>query len=91
MLGNDTDADSPTTSLRVTAASPITPPANGSLVLNPNGSFTYTPNKNFYGTDTFTYQANDGKWSGLVNGVNPPLSPDSAIATVTITVLKGKK
>jgi hypothetical protein len=89
VLSNDTDVDSPTTQLRVTT--PVGSPAHGTLVLNANGSFTYTPFKGFYGTDTFTYKANDGTWTGLVNGVHPPLSPDSTAATVTITVLKGKK
>jgi VCBS repeat-containing protein len=48
-------------------------PAHGSLTLNANGSFAYTPNLNFYGTDSFTYKANDG-------------SLDSNIAAVSITV-----
>ena len=37
-----------------------------------SGSFEYTPNADFFGTDTFTYRANDGA--------------DSNVATVTITV-----
>ena len=41
--------------------------------LNTDGSFEYLPNANFNGTDTFTYQANDG-------------TDDSNIATVTIIV-----
>ena len=48
-------------------------PSNGGLVLNADGSFTYTPNANFHGSDSFTYQANDG----LVG---------SNVATVSITV-----
>jgi hypothetical protein len=35
-------------------------PSNGTLALNPDGSFTYVPSLNFFGTDTFTYRANDG-------------------------------
>src|SRR5207253_5080182 len=35
-------------------------PTSGSLTLNANGSFTYTPSANFNGTDSFTYQTNDG-------------------------------
>ena len=46
---------------------------HGSVTLNADGSFHYTPTALFFGTDTFTYQANDG--TGLSN-----------IATVTITV-----
>ncbi|MGH8534071.1 MAG: tandem-95 repeat protein, partial [Gammaproteobacteria bacterium] len=68
VLGNDTDFESdPLTAVL------DTPPANGTLTLNPDGSFTYTPNPDFNGTDTFTYHANDG------------LS-DSNVATVSITV-----
>ena len=36
------------------------PPANG-VVNDLGGFFIYTPNPNFYGTDTFTYYANDGQ------------------------------
>ena len=68
ILGNDTDVDGDAlTSVLVDA------PTNGSLTLNTDGSFEYTPDANFNGTDTFTYQANDG----VLN---------SDIATVTITV-----
>jgi VCBS repeat-containing protein len=68
VLGNDTDADGDS----LTAAG-ATQPANGAVTLNSDGSFTYTPDTGFSGTDTFTYQANDG-------------TVDAAAATVTITV-----
>lgn len=45
----------------------VTPPENGTLVLNPDGSFEYTPNTNFAATDTFTYQATDGTLSDSAN------------------------
>ena len=65
MLGNDTDVDGdPLTAVLVSG------PANGTLTLNADGSFTYTPDANFNGTDSFTYQANDG-------------TADSNVATVT--------
>ncbi len=67
-LRNDMDADGDPL-----AAVLGTGPANGTLTLNADGSFTYTPNADFYGTDTFTYRANDG-------------ALDSNLATVTITV-----
>ena len=79
VLGNDTDIDSPATSLH---AVPVTGPLHGTLALNANGSFTYTPNPGYAGADSFTYSANDGKWT---NG-STPLSADSAPATVSITV-----
>ena len=46
---------------------------HGALTLNSDGSFTYTPDQDFFGSDSFTYHANDG-------------SSNSNIATVTITV-----
>ena len=68
VLANDSDVehDDLTGSL-------VTGPAHGSLTLNPDGSFSYTPDADWHGTDTFTYQANDG-------------ALDSNLATVTITV-----
>ncbi|MCP4195390.1 MAG: tandem-95 repeat protein, partial [Planctomycetaceae bacterium] len=47
--------------------------SNGTLNLNTDGSFNYQPANNFFGSDSFTYYANDG-------------SDDSNIATVTITI-----
>ena len=41
--------------------SPVSGPANGTVVLNSNGTFTYTPNSNFFGDDTFTYRITDGQ------------------------------
>ncbi len=68
VLKNDTDAngDSLTATVR-------TQPARGTLSFNTNGTFTYTPTSNFFGTDSFTYQASDGTAS-------------SNNATVTFTV-----
>jgi uncharacterized repeat protein (TIGR01451 family) len=52
----------------------VSGPTNGTVTLNTNGGFTYAPASGFVGTDTFTYQAN--------NGV-----ARSSPATVTIVVL----
>ena len=49
-------------------------PRNGTLNLNTDGSFSYTPADDFVGTDSFTYQANDGV-------------TNSSTATVTLSVL----
>jgi hypothetical protein len=68
VLGNDNDADGDT----LTAVQQSNP-ANGTANLNANGSFTYTPDNGFSGTDSFTYQANDG-------------TDNSNTATVNITV-----
>ena len=49
-------------------------PVHGNLTWNKtSGKFVYTPNKNFVGTDTFTYNVNNGK-------------TNSNTATVQITV-----
>ncbi len=70
VLANDTDYNGlPLSAVLQTG------PADGSVALNSDGSFVYTPKTNFFGTDTFTYLANDGKFS-------------SNVATVTITVVK---
>lgn len=67
VLSNDTDPDSdPLT------ASEVTPPVNGTLLLNTDGSFVYTPDPDWSGVDGFVYTASDG--------------PNSVQATVVITV-----
>ena len=48
---------------------------NGTLALNSDGIFTYTPNASFNGTDSFTFQVDDGN-----GGTSQP-------ATVDITIL----
>ena len=68
VLANDIDPQG----LPLTAAL-VAGPSHGALTLNSDGSFSYTPATNFYGTDSFTYKANDGSF-------------DSNVATVTITV-----
>jgi VCBS repeat-containing protein len=68
VLGNDTDVDSPTLTAILVAG-----PSHGTLTFNSNGSFTYAPAANYFGSDSFTYKANDGE-------------ADSNVATVSITV-----
>src|SRR5205814_9994788 len=51
----------------------LSQPTHGVLTLNTNGGFTYLPATNYLGTDSFTYQANDG-------------ALNSGIATVSITI-----
>src|SRR5205814_2194972 len=67
-LSNDTDLDGD--SLTAVVA---TGPTNGTLNLLANGSFTYTPASNYFGSDSFTYRANDG----LAN---------SGLATVSLSI-----
>ena len=68
LLANDSDANSDTLTVAV-----VDSPEHGTLTLNEDGSFTYTPDDDYYGTDSFTYKADDG--------LN-----ESEAATVTITV-----
>lgn len=67
VLANDSDPDSALTAVLTTT----TP--NGTLTLNANGSFNYTPNGDFFGDDTFTYNAT-GTVTIHVNAVNDPPS-----------------
>ncbi len=55
LLANDSDADGD-----VLEATLLQAPANGRVEVGPDGSFTYTPNAEFFGEDSFTYQASDG-------------------------------
>jgi surface antigen len=66
LLGYDTDGDTLTYSM-------VSNGSNGNVVITNTGAFTYTPDTNFNGTDTFTYQVNDG-------------TSNSNIATVTINI-----
>ncbi len=68
VLANDTDVDGNTLTARL-----VGPAQHGLVALNADGTFTYTPTKGYHGTDSFTYQANDG-------------SANSNTATVTIDV-----
>jgi VCBS repeat-containing protein len=56
ILANDTDPNGDLLTALLVAG-----PANGTLTLNPDGTFTYTPNAGWFGTDVFTYMANDGQ------------------------------
>jgi Bacterial Ig domain/Right handed beta helix region len=76
VLANDTDPDGD--SLNAVLVSGPSHAATNGFTLNQDGSFSYTPAANFFGTDTFTYKANDG-------------SADSNVATVTITVTSADK
>jgi VCBS repeat-containing protein len=69
VLANDTDANNdPLTSILGAG------PSHGVLALNANGEFTYTPAAGYYGTDSFTYRADDG------------LGGMTALATVRLTI-----
>ena len=69
VLANDSDPDGDALS-----AMWVSGPSHGNLTLNPNGAFDYIPADDYFGTDSFTYKANDG-------------TVDSNIATVSIEVM----
>jgi VCBS repeat-containing protein len=72
VLGNDTaGADHAALS-----AVPVTPPAHGTLVLNPDGSFVYQNDGTAATADTFTYKATDG---------HADSSPATAAIAITAT------
>ncbi|WP_338016066.1 Ig-like domain-containing protein [Meridianimarinicoccus roseus] len=83
VTGNDTDADGDTLNYSL-----VTGAANGTLTLNGSGTFDYTPNADFNGTDTFTYEVDDGtgltdtaEVSITVNAIND--APDAVDDTAT--------
>ncbi len=56
ILADDTDADGDPLTANLVAG-----PSHGTLWwLGPDGDFMYYPDEQFVGTDSFTYQANDG-------------------------------
>jgi VCBS repeat-containing protein len=81
VLVNDTDVDGDS----LTAAL-ISGPSHGSLTFHSDGAFTYTPDLNWYGVDTFIYEASDGTLADTatvtitVNPVNdPPVAVDDYV------------
>ncbi|MEX2174254.1 MAG: Ig-like domain-containing protein [Pirellulaceae bacterium] len=77
VLANDSDAEEDPL-----AAELVTGPANGVLVFNPDGSFSYTPAAGFTGSDTFTYQANDGAGTGNVATVTLTVTPEGTTVPI---------
>ena len=70
VLANDSDAEGD--ALKAILVEPV---RHGSLSLIDSGAVVYVPQANFFGTDTFSYQARDAQ--------------PSNVATVTIQVLPG--
>ncbi len=84
--GPDTDADGDTLTVNTT---PVSGPANGTLVLAANGTFTYDPDPDFEGVDSFEYEVSDGNGGTDVGEVtitvtavnDPPVAQDDAFTT----------
>ena len=66
VLKNDTNAQS---------ATKLTDPAHGTLSLQPDGGFTYAPAPDFFGTDSFTYQAVNADGSSTPTTVTLTVTP----------------
>ncbi|MEA2568913.1 MAG: hypothetical protein QOI24_914 [Acidobacteriota bacterium] len=71
VLGNDTDADSPTLTANL-----VSGPAHAtSFSLNADGSFNYVHDGSETTSDSFTYRANDGSLNSNVATVNITITP----------------
>ncbi len=60
LISNDGDPTGEPIAINTT---PVSNPANGSVVLHPNGTFTYSPNLGFIGSDSFVYEICDSQGS----------------------------
>jgi hypothetical protein len=65
VLANDHDAEGDHLSAVLDSG-----PSSGTLTLNADGSFNYVPIPLFFGSDSFSYHANDGSLDGAVIAVN---------------------
>ncbi|SDD06044.1 Calx-beta domain-containing protein [Pedobacter soli] len=77
-----TDADGDPLTFTVT-----TPPAHGTVVVNPDGTYTYTPANNYSGADVFTVTVSDGKGGTTTVTINVTVSPTNAAPVVTAPAL----
>ncbi|MGB4979574.1 MAG: Ig-like domain-containing protein, partial [Anaerolineae bacterium] len=81
VLANDTDLDG-----NALSALLVSSPAHGALTLNADGSFMYTPTASYYGSDAFTYRANDGAANSNVVTVNIMVQGQPVSVAVSIKV-----
>jgi VCBS repeat-containing protein len=68
-------------------------PAHGAVALNADGSFTYTPAHGYFGSDSFTFKANDGLLDSNVATAHlvvnaPPVAGDIQFNAVENQALK---
>ena len=78
-----------------TLSATIAQPSHGAINFSADGSFTYTPSADFFGEDSFNYQASDGvndtnvaQVTIVIVGVNdPPTAVADAYSTVEDTAL----
>ena len=85
VLGNDSDPDGESLTAQL-----VSTPSAGAVVFNSNGSFDYSPSTDYYGSDSFTYQACDptnrctqATANITINPVNdPPVARDDTYTTL---------
>ena len=70
VIGNDNDPDGTTPSALL-----VSDVVHGSLTLNADGSFSYAPSADFFGSDSFSYAANDGALDGNTVTVDLTVTP----------------
>ncbi len=70
VLANDSDIDGDTVTV-----SNVTQPAHGGAAINPDGTITYSPNANFNGSDSFTYDVDDGHGGSATATVQINVAP----------------
>ncbi len=80
VLSNDRDADGNTLSL-----STVGQGENGSVTDNGN-TVTYTPNTDFFGIDSFTYQASDGQAESNVARVSVTVRQQTGLLPSPVTI-----
>ncbi len=80
LTGTDPEGDTITFSI-------VGQPSKGSVSLS-GSTATYTPSANAYGTDTFTYKANDGEYDSNIGTVSITLpdAPDPVVEPKTIFI-----
>ena len=63
----------------------VGPPTNGTVTIASDGSYHYVPNANYFGTDQFTYRANDGHDSSNLATLSITITPvnDGPVAATT--------
>ncbi len=70
ILSNDSDPDGDALNAVL-----VTGPSHGTLTLNGDGSFNYSAVANWYGNDSFSYQANDGTLNSAPTSVTLTVTP----------------
>ncbi len=70
VLANDSDVDGD-----VLSVSAFTQGAHGSVVKEISGNLLYTPDSNYFGSDSFSYTASDGKGLTATASVNVTINP----------------